>query len=370
MQNLAIRQERFHGIDLLRTILSLWVIIIHVLYWGGPASHATPTDTGFYVGWFIGNAIICTVNCFAIISGFVMYHQEFKYTAILRHFLTVVYHGLVITAVFYVCSPEMVSEQDWMRALLPVSRTEYWYFSAYFCAFFFMPLIIQGMRMLTKRQAGILVVSLIVVLSVLPHLTGKDPFYLERGFSALWLIALFVIGTYWGKYGKAIKLGRRALFAIYAVCVCISFLDSVLSGVFPSIDGLDLTAYNSPTTIIAAMALVLLFSSLSLSTSVREISKFCVPFTFSIYIVHEHPLIRQAILIDRFLPILQLSAPMMIVAILSIAIVIWAGCFILDLIRQYVFMLLNVDGLLQQIEEALHKLGIYQQDNTIDHKQE
>ena len=360
MSNLNSKKERVYGIDLLRVILSLWVVMIHVLFFGGPITKATIEDHGFYVAWFMGSAIICTVNCFALVSGYVMYNQTFKYTTVLRYYLAVLYHGLVITLIVYLRSPWLVTSEEWLQALLPVSHSEFWYFSSYFCLFFFMPVLIQGMRSLSKKQASTLVVSLLLVLSVLPHITDSDPFLLNQGFSALWLAGLFVIGTYLGKYGEQLKLSKSTLVACYVVCVCVSFLGIVLSEIIPSLEGRKLIDYNAPTTAIAAIALVLLFAGVSVPKPIAKISRFCAPFSLSIYLLHEQPLVRQTQIMNRFVEITYLPVPQMIFMVLLISLVIWLICFALEFIRKGIFRILRVETLLQKIEDKLNDWGVYQ----------
>ena len=77
MQNTRVKTERIYGLDLLRIILSVCVVTIHVLHYGGFRSHADTSNPGFYILWFIGIIIDCTVNCFAILSGFLLYSRSF-----------------------------------------------------------------------------------------------------------------------------------------------------------------------------------------------------------------------------------------------------------------------------------------------------
>ena len=89
MQASAVKTDRNSGIDLLRVILSFCVITIHILHYGGFRAHADMGNTATYFLWFLGVVIDCTVNCFAIVSGFVLYNHQIKYTKILRLLLTV-----------------------------------------------------------------------------------------------------------------------------------------------------------------------------------------------------------------------------------------------------------------------------------------
>lgn len=353
MQRFSSNSARIPGIDVLRVVLSFCVVVIHVLFYGGFRTHADFNNPGFYVLWFLGITVVCTVNCFAMISGFVMYGRQVKYTTILRLLLTALYHGLFITAVFHFCLPDAVSAANWIQAVFPVSQYEYWYLTAYFGVFFLAPLVIRGMEALSKKQATLLVITLIAVFSVLPTVTGTDAFGLSLGYSVLWILVMFIIGTYLRKYSHTLIIKKTMLLGVFAGCILISCLGMLASVLDPSINGMMLVEYTSPTLVIAAMAVLLLFSDLDISTPVQKASVFCGPFVFSIYLLHEHPLVREHIIRDRFVGALDLPVVLQVAAVLVIAAGIWLTCFALEWVRHWIFRFLGVDMLLQRLEKRL-----------------
>jgi len=195
-----------------------------------------------------------------------------------------------------------------------------------------------------------LVLSLVLVFSILPTLTAKDPFDTMQGYSVLWLAVLFVIGTYLKKYFGTFTFSNGTGITAFAGCVLVTAIGVGLSAVKPSFDGMRLIEYTSPTIVLAAIAVVLLFASLTVPASVRKISKFCVPATFGIYLLHEHPLVRQYIITDKFLPVLSMPAVLQIIVVLVSTFLIWVVCLALEHIRKSVFRLFEVDQMLRNIE--------------------
>jgi len=353
MRDISNKTEHFHGLDLLRVLLSFFVVIIHVMHFGGLRDHTTPAEPSFYFLWFIGCALVCSVNCFAIISGYLFYGREFKYTNIVRHFLTVLYHGILITAAFCILVPNAVTRSNWIQALFPISTNEFWYFTSYFCLFFFIPILSQGMQILSKKHANILLIAIIFILSVFTVITNNDVFVINHGFSPLWLAFMFIIGTYLRKYRAEIQIKKHILLMIYLGCVFLSYLGVIISAFVPSSNAILLIEYSAPTTVIAAIAVVLLFDSLPV-TSVGKIPNACVPFAFSIYIIHDHPLIRQYFIQDRFITILRQPVPILILSVVGISVLIWCGCFGMEYIKRFIFRLINVDKALQKLEKQIH----------------
>ena len=235
--------------------------------------------------------------------------------------------------------------------MLPVSQYEFWYFTSYFGVFFLAPVLIRGMESLPKKQATALVVSLVVIFSVLPTVTGRDPFDLKLGYSVLWILVLFVIGTFLRKYWDTFKIAKPVLLWTFAGCILVTCLGMFASVLNPSFNGMVLVEYTSPTIVIAAIAVVLLFASMQVPALVRKVSDYCVPFTFSIYLLHEHPLVRQYIIQDRFVSVLSLPAAFQVLAVVAITFGIWLICFVLEWIRQWIFRLLGVEKFLRRLEE-------------------
>ena len=345
--------DRISGLDLLRVILSFWVVAIHVMHYGGLQAYSDPSSAGFYLLWFLAISMHSVINCFALVSGFVLYDQTPKYTRILRLLFTVAYHGIVITLLFRLFYPEAVTQRHWLWAFFPVAQEEFWYFSSYFGAFFFVPVLIRGIRSLPKRQAGLLVICSLIIFSFIPTFTARDPFDLDGGNSVLWLLILFVAGAFLKKYFHTFKLKKRVLLAIFAGSVLLTCIGMAIGELFPEFDSLALVDHTSPTLVLGGIAVVLLFASIQVPAFAGKIVKYCAPFTFSIYLIHEHPLVRQYFVKNQFIHVVSLPAVMQVVAVFLIAACIWLICFGLDFIRRYIFRLLRINQLLEKLETKL-----------------
>lgn len=348
MEISQMKANRNHGIDLLRVILSFCVITIHVLYYGGFRTHADPSNPGFFILWFMGVAINCTVNCFAIMSGFLLYDRPVRYTGVFRLLLAILFHGILITILFWLFAPSTVTKEHWLQAFLPISENQFWYFTSYFGAFFFFPVLSNGMRLLSKKQANLLIISMIVVFSVLPTLTGSDPFRLNLGYSVLWLMVLFCIGAYLKRFEGTLLHSKQVLILIWAGCILITGVDAVFSALYPDSDRISLLDYTSPTVVVSAIAVVQLFASIQIPKWLQKVSGILALSTFGIYLLHEHPLVRQNLILDKFVSVLALPVINQLLAVFAIVIVIWSACFILEFARQRIFHFLRIDALLKK----------------------
>ena len=65
-------EKRNYNIDLFRIIAAFFVTVLHVLGQGGILESTSPTETNYWIAWFLEICAYCVVNCFALISGYVM----------------------------------------------------------------------------------------------------------------------------------------------------------------------------------------------------------------------------------------------------------------------------------------------------------
>jgi len=359
-------QERNHGIDLLRILTAVMVVILHLLIYGGLLGTVVPFSRSYWALWLLGIAVDCAVNCFALISGYVSYEATFRYTNILRIHLTVLFHSLAFTFLFAALLPGQLAPADILRACFPMISNTYWYFSAYFALFFFMPLLSRGMQSLSKKQADILLFAIVLLFSVIPTVTQIDLFSISSGFSLLWLTALYVIGLYLKKYRDSLWQSKRKLLGLYLGCVALTWL---LKWLLESMTFLTkqeavafymLTDYCSPTILLSAVALVLLFSSLKIPSTITKAISFFVPFTFSVYIIHEHPILRQFLIYQRTAALSALRPWQQVSVIVLSALCIWLACSLWDWVRQGLFKLCGVEKLLRRLEKRFSSGRIYQ----------
>ena len=77
MEKLEIR-ERNYGIDLLRLVSMLYVVILHVLGQGGVLGAVAEGSAQYQIAWFLEVWSLCAVNIFGIISGYVGFTEKEK----------------------------------------------------------------------------------------------------------------------------------------------------------------------------------------------------------------------------------------------------------------------------------------------------
>lgn len=156
-------KERHLGIELLRVLSMGMIVLHHLLTWGGllfAFPKLSATDTALRLLNAFAN---CAVNVYALITGYV--GSRLRPARLLRQWLQVVFTGLAATLAASLFAP--VDGSLFLKALLPVSLEEYWYFSAFFGLMLLTPLLNAALNGLSKRQMGLSLMGCVFLFSLM-----------------------------------------------------------------------------------------------------------------------------------------------------------------------------------------------------------
>lgn len=350
---------RHYGIDALRILSMFMVLILHVLGSGGILDAAGALSSQYIAAYLLETAAFCAVNCYALISGYVMINAKYRYTNLLMIWLQVTLYNIVYTVIFYFIPASSVGNSALIFSAFPVFRSSFWYFSAYTGLFFLIPICNCNINSLNRRQAKVLCGCILIVFSVLPIVFGIDVFSLSGGYSVIWLILMYILGACIRKFGFGTGIQSSYLLIGY-------FVSTVISVGFLVLAQLDcgslllllwgeeqLIQYTSPTIVFNGIALLLLFSRIRIkSPRMIKLLQLLAPLAFGVYIAHLQP--QMAIFLfgeHRFTAFLDYPIPLMIGAILLSAAVLFTFCAAIDKLRLWLFDALKLKKRLLALEE-------------------
>jgi surface polysaccharide O-acyltransferase-like enzyme len=352
--------KRNYGIDLLRITAMFMIVVLHVLGQGGILDNAT--GTSYWLAWFLEIACYGAVNCYALISGYVMQGTKPKISKLAVLWLQTVFYTLFFAALFAVFQPDSVGLRTLLNALFPVTRSHYWYISAYFGMFLLIPLLNLCLEHMSKRAMRLFLLVCFIGCTILPTVLNSDPFAIRKGFSTAWLCLMYLTGGWICKYDipQQIKTSHAWILAVSMIIVTfVSMLIlETLGTVFPSIKEFSqlLVDYTSPTVVLTAVALLVAFSKCNFGNVIRKLIAFFVPATLGIYLIHTNQLVFENLFDGISLPLLQYNGVIMILLVLVFALLIYLLCSALELLRIRLFRLLKVNDLCQRLEDKLDQL--------------
>ena len=348
--------NRNYGIDLLKIISMFMIVTLHILGHGGILQKSVPRSIFRYTAWFIELLVYCSVNCYALISGYVNYGRKHRYSNIIYLLTQVLFYTIFITLIFFICNREFVESIDIIKALFPFAYGTYWYFSAYFCLFFFIPFFDKLIFCLDKNDLFKLLGTMSIIISILPTLFHYDFPKAMTGYSFLWLSVLYCFGGFIKKYHIiGFKKNKYNLLG-WLICVvvtwfskiCIDFSTYFVLG--KSKGGLFFIAFNSPFIFAGAILLLLYFLNINPGENLTKIISYIVPLTFGVYLFHENPLIRKKFITNNFLWVLDYKPSLMVFIVIFITFIIFIIGICIDQVRLCLFKMLKIRNLCNMIE--------------------
>ena len=81
------KKERNYGIDFLRILSMMFIVILHSIGKGGILDNATILSPQYKIAWYLECFACCAVNIFALISGYVSYRgkeEKIKYSNLIN----------------------------------------------------------------------------------------------------------------------------------------------------------------------------------------------------------------------------------------------------------------------------------------------
>lgn len=354
------KRERNYGIDLLRVVSMLMVVVLHVLGKGGVLKNLTPLSHSYEAAWFLEIASYCAVNCYALISGYVGVGTRFKYTNIVYIWLQVIAYNVSLAFAAAILHPN-IGRAEVIDAFFPVSNRAYWYFTAYFCIFFFIPIFNKAIELLSEKQLKAVGIAMVVIFTVLPLLAEKDSFNTVDGYSPIWLAVLYIFGGIMKKCKLFEKTKAYILLLMYFLCVIISWLQKMYVEYnninFPDAEEMKalLVEYTSPTIFFAAVFLVAAFSKIKAGKISSKIITVFSSVSFGVYLIHVQPQVWQRIIKDMFVDYADFGALKLAVTVILTAFAIYLICGAMDFIREKIFSLLRIKKLLTAAEKKIFK---------------
>ncbi|MCR5310461.1 MAG: acyltransferase [Lachnospiraceae bacterium] len=230
--------KRNANLELLRILSMIMVTFLHAL---GKAdllgNLAGSFNINNWLAWILEVLSLSAVNIFMLISGYFLINSEFKPGRLIEIVAQVLFYSagsFIIYAAFFTVDAEEKTLYAFLKYLLPVHMEVYWFITAYVVIYMFLPVLSKGIKAITQKQFGTVIVLLLiyecVFKTLLPVRLAKD----TRGYEFLWYLIVFMIGAYFRLYGfkHLTKPGRGFLlyfagsFMILAETFALQFINT------------------------------------------------------------------------------------------------------------------------------------------------
>jgi len=276
------------------------------------------------------------VYCFILITGYFMINSTFKVKKFLKLIFEVLFYSIIIMALFYGFGLAEFDISLFIRSLLPITYSVYWFVTAYVVLYILSPFINKLLKNLSQKMH----LALIGVLFILGPVSSSL-FLGKLGITNIGLFILFyAIAAYIKLYPNACRsffnagrsnfIAAGVIYLMFILSVLVFDLIGLRIDIFAQ-NATHFIALNSPLILLCAVCLFLGFKNLKMPDS-RVINQIALS-VFGIYLIHDNIFIRSFLWIDLFDNASYLDSLYLIPYILGIVFLVFAGCVIIDQIR-------------------------------------
>lgn len=386
-------RERNIGIELLRILSILFVVTLHVMGQGGVLGKAgvdvhSPNNVAAVV---IELSAYGAVTLFALISGYVALRSKWALKKWLRMWTMIVFWGLVMTflvdktilfdgfngilkclipGVRQDYADYVVGKSDYINALFPLCSKQYWYFNMYTLLLLLMPLLNTAIAALEKRKLALICTALVFFTSVYGAVSvyrsqgDTDLFGVTGGFTAMWLVVMYLTGACIRRYHEdGFKPKKWLCFLGYILSVALAtgwfFLTTKWIDKDPQNSVLYIRrgivySYTSPFTVIGALCLLLLFMQIKVKRKrARKLIVTLSGSSFAVYIIHTQLVVWQYFMPYRFTEVAAEPTGIMILQVLAAVLSIYFVCTIMEILRKTLFEVTCLDKGIDRIGDAV-----------------
>lgn len=344
--------KRNVGIDLLRIVSMCMIIVIHMNGYGKASEMIDAFSFKYFLLQGITFFVTCSVNIYAMISGFVGGGSKVVFGNSIRKFrklwFQVFFYSIFLTQIFKIMYPVQISRRQMIESVFPAMSMQYWYFTFYIPIIFLAPYLNQMVSYMDIVIMRKFIALLFLTFSVVPWIFQTDWFGLDGGFSVFWLIILYTFGLWLKRESEMadspLARCRKSwlLFSLTGLIVVQVFLRYVLDRL-GEVSGMGselmhaFNSYTSPLIVLEACMMVLLFERLKFhgAKKLAWISELGAA-SFGVYLIHDNRFVREYIMMDHLVKIGQFETIVYGAAMVGVSVGIYASCAVVELIRKYI----------------------------------
>lgn len=351
-------KERNTGVDLLKILAMVMICGYHVLEHGGVMAAVKTSGSVYGPAWFLYAVTSAGVNAFAMISGYLGVQRQVRLSSTIMHWLQVTFYTVFITLIALVLWPGTVGKQELLNAVLPVTYQQYWYVTAYFGMLVFAPVLGYAVNGMPKKLLVMCAVGILLLLSGQQTALQYDIYGVNHGYSALWLMAMYLVG---GMFYRVESDLPKCTGVIGMLMAAICFLAAWLLKMVVQEKGLEaqisptlLMRYTAPTMVLSAFALLAVFTRIrQINTGVARVAEALAKASFGVYLIHDHPFIREHVMRGGFFFLADTTAVVFFLYAVLCAVGVFVVCAGIDMVRDAMFRALRIRKLVLYVEEKV-----------------
>lgn len=359
--------KRIIGLDVLKLISMFGILMLHLLNHGGILESIDWMSADYLIFWIIEIIFYCSVNCFALISGYIGVNKSGNYNKIISLFSQTIFYTLIIT-IIYLFHIKNIDFKLMIKAITPITSNQYWYISSYIGLCLFMPLLNYVLNTIEEKYIKKFLLIAFFFFSLLPTFLQQSSFGLENGYSTIWLMYLYLIGGFIKKYNFLKSISTKKIIIIYCLIniflITIKFLceTMILIILKTKVEFNFFLSYISPFIVIESILLVVLFSRIVIKNEFHcNKIVYLSSLSLGVYLLHDNPIIRSNV-VKYIFNVLHYGTFINMLLVFIICILIYLSGLLIEYGRKNFYKFLKMD----QNIEILNSFLNYRMNKVID----
>ena len=174
------------GIELLRCISMIMIVILHYFIHGGVLENTYNGSTLYYIIWSVEGLCNISVNCFMLISGYLLSTKAFSAKRIIKLYFEILFYSIIIIIYAQYFTSYTITIKDLILCLPIVSRNN-WYVTTYFGISLLIPYFNKFINNIDQKTHTSALMSGFILFSMIPtSFFYIDQFGVNKGYSVIW----------------------------------------------------------------------------------------------------------------------------------------------------------------------------------------
>lgn len=352
------KKNRDVNMDLLRILAMLLVVTSHCIQHSEIMQNPNISyinTLGIELLHIIG--LMCN-SCFILITGYYLIGSKFKIKKVLSLWGITLAYSIII---YFIGKETIGVNGNRFASFFPIINRTYWFITTYIILYFLSPIINLLINNMTKKQYKYLLIVTTIIYGIIravftTYVVGiQDAMYVyfigayirkyviikkEKEYYLLKCItAILIIGI--------LKLLIHQSLCYIEVGVVGNFLQKLYTG---------LEQFTNIFIIFATICLFMKFKTIQINNNIiGKVVNLVSPSLLSVYIIHEHPNIRDYIWQNIFNFGKYANSWVLIIYMIFAIILIFIMCILIDLIRRGVYKALKKIPIIQSIIEKINE---------------
>lgn len=276
------KQERLSNFELLRIIAMLLVLIVHadVFPFGLPSEIKSTNDI---VRLFFQCLSVTCVDIFVMISGWFGINPNMK--GFLKFIFQWLYFSIGIYIVMVLCGRLPLNGEGIINCFM-LNQGGYWFICSYLVLYILSPILNSGVESLNRKQYKWMLISFFAFVFIYSWCFLQHEFL--HGNSAIFFVGLYLLARFVRKHQPSFSALSKNIYIISFFIIIILNTFILISTILLHRGGIPVRMamfYETPTTILAALILIIYFSKIHFTSKlINWVASSC----FAVYLLHTH----------------------------------------------------------------------------------